>query len=307
MTECTCQQHGYCPALGRQMPEARWRECSTNESFCEMFHREAAAGKYQAAHYQTPYDPNAPQKTPIELSKWRIAKNAIQHSKTILFGSKAHNSQIERRANVCRTCEFAKEKTCALCGCGFEAKQQKRSSFCPVLKWDGDVERFANETPHNHVAVGITTCERKEPTLMETRDSLTAAGFRYHTIITDVNKDGAWNTFRRGLAQLIASYPNASAYLMFQDDVAVAKGLAEYLPSILWPDESTGVVSLYCCGMYRFDSDGLHLRNGTTWGALALCYAAIRTAVREDDVDANQRGGGHRRKGFPVVDRKSVV
>lgn len=65
MTDCTCPQPGYCPALGRQMPEARWRECSTSEAFCTMFHREAAAGKYQAAQYQTAYDPNAPQKTII--------------------------------------------------------------------------------------------------------------------------------------------------------------------------------------------------------------------------------------------------
>ena len=236
-------------------------------------------------------------KTPIQLTATRIAKNAAQNAGTILFGSNAHNSQIERRANICRSCEFAQNETCGLCGCGFKRKQQRRSSWCPVLKWDGDIERFAEQTQNSTIAVGITTCPRKEPTLHESWESITDAGFRVITI-EDKNRDGAWNTFRRGLAQLVASHPNASAYLMFQDDVKVAKNLAEYLPSILWPDDKTGIVSLYCSGLYKFSENGLHQRNGTTWGALALCFTPLSARLF---IKTTAMGN----KGDAVVDKRT--
>ncbi len=52
MTSCTCTQPGFCPALRRHMPHARWKECHEKPAFCELFHREAAAGKYAGAGYR---------------------------------------------------------------------------------------------------------------------------------------------------------------------------------------------------------------------------------------------------------------
>lgn len=77
MPKCTCPQPGYCEALGRWMSAARWGECHASPAHCELFHREAAAGKYRAAHYQTAFAgtaaPGRPSRPPAAAARISIA------------------------------------------------------------------------------------------------------------------------------------------------------------------------------------------------------------------------------------------
>lgn len=238
------------------------------------------------------------QQTAIQLAATRKAANFARAVPRIVGGKRTKKPEREAREAVCNACEFKSGSSCGLCGCSVKWKLKYRGESCPVLKWEGDKERFKWKPKPATIACGITTCPREQQTIRESLDSIRQAGFQRISVVEDKNRDGAWNCFRRCLAQTVASNPEADAFVLFQDDVLVARNTRDYLLSVLWPDgETTGVVSLYCSGMYRFTEPGFHQRNGRTWGALALCFTPYAARLLLADTTPA-------RKGEAVVDGK---
>ena len=257
-----------------------------------MFLQEAAAGKYQSRQYQQHVPPPTPQ---IHLSASQKMVNFSRALPSIIGGKRTTALEREAREALCEACEFGGQ-SCSLCGCRLQLKQKLAKQSCPILKWDGDRERFRQNEKPKTIASAVTTCPREQPTLTESLNSIRAAGFDPR-VIEDEQRHGAWNTFRRGLAQIIASSPHADAYLMFQDDVRVSASTKGYLLSMLWPDNA-GVCSLYCSGMYRPSIEqGWEQHASETYGALALCLTPLFARVLLSETEP-------RRKGEAVVDLK---
>lgn len=116
-------------------------------------------------------------------------------------------------------------------------------------------------------AVGVTSSPRRESTLEWTLDSIVRAGWsephvfldgtsrlppRYRHVPLSWREDGlgAWPAWYFALAELVLKYSQADAYLLLQDDVALAdrESLRDYLESALWPGEQPGIVSLFYSG-----------------------------------------------------------
>lgn len=126
-----------------------------------------------------------------------------------------------------------------------------------------------------HIVSAITTCPRQGVSYLEsTLQSLHDAGFEPE-IVRDENMSGSWWALREALQRLLER--EADAFVVFQDDLQIAKGCREWLETQLWPmpEENVGVVSLYCAtpcherpGWFTTDDLGVY----RTWGALALCF-----------------------------------
>lgn len=118
--------------------------------------------------------------------------------------------------------------------------------------------------PVKRWAVALTTAPRRSPTLEACLDTVIRAGWheprlfldgttslppRYAHLPITWREDsvGAWPTWYLALAELILYYPDADAYLMLQDDVALfdRDPLRDYLQRVLWPGERPGIVSLF--------------------------------------------------------------
>jgi len=122
------------------------------------------------------------------------------------------------------------------------------------------------------IASGITTSHRDPDTLRESLASLSLAGFtmphifaepdaklcRRVRVVRNKTKLGPWRNFKSGLRFLLANYPGADAYAMFQDDIEVSAGLRPYLDLKLFPAEDCGVVSIYTPEFHQSESTGMH-------------------------------------------------
>ena len=251
------------------MTPGRWAECQ-NPAYCEMFHRESFEGKYDHPKYQKAPQGQLLHSTPISLSLAQKARNLAGSTSAIVFGKRTTQEQRSAREAVCNSCEFQDKNSCAVCGCRLSQKRKFDEVLCPVLKWDGDVEKFQCEPNVTSIACGVTTCQRREPTLEKTVESLRMAGF-FPQVVEDTNRTGSWNAFRRCLAQIIASAPTATCYAVFQDDVKVSLGAAQYLRDTLWP-RNAGVLSMYRCGMFPEVRRGWIEHSGQTYGGLAFLF-----------------------------------
>ncbi len=60
---------------------------------------------------------------------------------------------------------------------------------------------------------------------------------------------GNIRNFCTALAKLREQFPNADAYVVFQDDIRAALGLRTWVEQQLWPFEN-GVVSLFTPGLH---------------------------------------------------------
>jgi hypothetical protein len=150
-------------------------------------------------------------------------------------------------------------------------------------------------------AVGVTTAPRKEPTLARTLGSLAAAGWPNPRLFAEQGSDiptsfggsvtwrtppiGAWSNWFTALGELYQREPQADAFLLIQDDVVFVQGLRDYLEVELWPDERTGVVSVYTSAMYVPQRPGFaQLRHSVGLiGALALIFppSAVRSLLSD--------------------------
>lgn len=144
-------------------------------------------------------------------------------------------------------------------------------------------------------AVGMVTAPRKDPTFGESMRSMIEAGWDAPRIFAEpespipddlkhlpiTQRDtvaSAWGNWYMGLHELLTREPNADAYMIAQDDVVFAPGdgqenLRQFLDRALWPDEKTGVVSIYCSSAYHRADHGWHqLERKWVWGACALIF-----------------------------------
>ena len=160
---------------------------------------------------------------------------------------------------------------------------------------------YENPLAHGTVrewAVGITTAPRAIPTIEQTLQSLSEAGwidarlfaepgseippaFSQLPVVFRETRLGAFSNWYLALSELYLRQPRADAYFLCQDDVLLARGLREYLERELWPDERLGVVSVYAGGE-RFARlpQGFH-RDDSGWESLgALAYVFPNVAVR---------------------------
>jgi hypothetical protein len=100
------------------------------------------------------------------------------------------------------------------------------------------------------IVAGVTTAGRDGVSYLEsTSASLAAAGFDSPVVFDDPDKLlGPYRNFKRALSELACHFPEAEALAVFQDDIAVARGLRGWLEESLWPSnsQSIGVCSLYC-------------------------------------------------------------
>jgi hypothetical protein len=116
-------------------------------------------------------------------------------------------------------------------------------------------------------AVGVTTAPRRLPTLEACLDGVVRAGWgaprlfldgttrvppRYAHLPTSWREEGvgAWPAWYLALVELLVQRPDADAYLMLQDDVALHdRGpLRDYLERALWPGDRPGLVLLFYTG-----------------------------------------------------------
>lgn len=133
-------------------------------------------------------------------------------------------------------------------------------------------------------AVGITTAPRKEPTISQCYASIVSAGWNDILVFAEPNcyapgkvvrrysNIGAWQNWFLGLSELVLRYPDADAYLMFEDDALLAKSIdiRSYLEECSWPDD-VGLISLYCSSVYSKTEPGWYTTDRPWfWGALAI-------------------------------------
>jgi hypothetical protein len=121
--------------------------------------------------------------------------------------------------------------------------------------------------PVRRWAVGVTTAPRRQPTLEACLDGIALAGWeeprlfldgttrvppRYAHLPTSWREDGigAWPAWYLALAELLVQHPDADAYLMIQDDVALheREPLRDYLERVLWPGDRPGLIHLFYTG-----------------------------------------------------------
>ncbi len=153
-------------------------------------------------------------------------------------------------------------------------------------------------------AVAVTTAPRREPTLAACLDSLVTAGWDRARLFLDGTAPlpdrysdwpvtwreesvGAWPAWYFALAELVLQQPQADAYVMLQDDVALypRESLRAYLEEVLWPGDRPGVISLFYTGLNPstgwFDAKG-----AWHFSAAGLIFSAgvARTFLCDSDV-----------------------
>lgn len=170
--------------------------------------------------------------------------------------------------------------------------------------------------------VGVTSAPREPSTLKACVESLGNAGWSEvrlfaepGTILPGVAADmkvtwrestvGAWPNWYLGLAELYMREPRADAYLMVQDDAVFCHDVRKYLESVLWPDKSVGVVSVYCPSMYASAAEGFRrvaIGNGLI-GALTFIFSnsSVRRMLSDMRVVAHRMSGPT--AGLRYVDR----
>jgi hypothetical protein len=165
-------------------------------------------------------------------------------------------------------------------------------------------------------AVGVTTAPRRSPTLEACLDTIVRAGWeeprlfldgttrlpsRYAHLPVTWREDsvGAWPAWYLALAELVLHHPEADAFVLLQDDVALfdREVLRDYLERALWPGQRPGLVSLFYTGM---DSvNGWHeARGGWHFSAQGLIFSPGTARAFLSDAGVSQAwlaaaGGRH--------------
>ncbi|QDV52190.1 glycosyltransferase [Gimesia fumaroli] len=164
-----------------------------------------------------------------------------------------------------------------------------------------------------HWAVGITTAPRKKSTLLQTLDSLKAAGWDSPRLFAEPGVEipfefnrlpvsrrdetlGAFPNWYLALTELVLRNPRAEAFLLCQDDVLFTSDIRDYLEHSLWPAKQVGVVSIYCPSHYpQTEKPGFirEDRGWKSWGALAYIFSnPAARAILSDSMVLNHRDFG---------------
>ncbi|QDT40367.1 hypothetical protein Pan241w_04230 [Gimesia alba] len=164
-----------------------------------------------------------------------------------------------------------------------------------------------------HWAVGVTTAPRKKSTLLQTLDSLKAAGWDFPRLFTEPGVEipsefnrlpvsrrdetlGAFPNWYLALTELVLRNPRAEAFLLCQDDVLFATDLRDYLEFTLWPEKQIGVISIYCPSHYPQATKPGFIREDRgwdSWGALAYIFSnPSARAILCDSMVLNHRDFG---------------
>lgn len=191
-----------------------------------------------------------------------------------ILGCKLHT---ETTLAYCRTCQDSTQKP---------KEYVFLDKVLPVIGKGSRIKRWS---------VGVITAPREEPTLERCVTSMIAAGWDAPRIFAEPGTDiptsighipvtqretraNAWGNWYLALCELLDRQPNADAYMVAQDDTLFASGdtsenLRQYLERALWPEDNTGVVSIYCSSAYNQQTHGWHLKQGKwVWGALAFIW-----------------------------------
>ena len=143
-------------------------------------------------------------------------------------------------------CQHPEHQSTTMEECRFCADYEPRLAANSVRRW----------------SVGVTTAPRRKPTLDRCLESVAAAGWQQvrifaeprtpisrlasqHALVWRTAPSGAWPNWYLALAELYQREPLADAFLMFQDDALLCRGLRPYLEQMLWPHERLAYVSLY--------------------------------------------------------------
>lgn len=129
-------------------------------------------------------------------------------------------------------------------------------------------------------AVAVTTAPRPQPTLERTLTSLAATGFPEPLLVSDATRAGSWPTWLAALKRLLEGRPDATAYLVVQDDVIFCRKLRSYLERTLWPSETAALCSPFCPAAYRRPTAGWHRENHGWYLVAAQCWAIPPATAR---------------------------
>lgn len=129
-------------------------------------------------------------------------------------------------------------------------------------------------------AVAVTTAPRPQSTLERTLASCAATGFPEPLLVRDTTNAGSWPTWFSALKQLLEAHPDATAYLIIQDDVLFCRNLRSYLEQTVWPSETTALCSPFCPAAYQNPVPGWHRENHGWSLVAALCWAIPPAAAR---------------------------
>lgn len=169
------------------------------------------------------------------------------------------------------------------------------------------------------LAAAIITSPRKVDYLAETLVSVREAGFDPTVVHDSTGRDGPNATYKSALKSLLTT--GADRILVFQDDLLVSRGAAEWLTAAAWPatDETLGCCSLYCAtpqtqstaGWWRLPLD-VTPETPRPWvnvmGALAFVWPrASAELFLTDPLPAPQKDGTDRMIGAWCVNRQKSL
>lgn len=150
--------------------------------------------------------------------------------------------------------------------------------------WSRNDSEFDFYDPMGDTAVAITTAPRIIPTIDRTLKSLDKAGFKCNHIHNDNGSPqcGSYNSFYAALEHLVTSLPDATSYVVCQDDVVLSENTREYLKHSIWPCDPRhiGAVSLFTISGVSHDSGGWRCFSpkldsrmfSKLWGALSYIF-----------------------------------
>lgn len=124
------------------------------------------------------------------------------------------------------------------------------------------------------ITAAIISAPRPTSYLNRTVASLKNAGVPLHGICRDHHRSGSFLNFRRALTDLVRQRDDCEAYVIFEDDVIVSRGLGAWLKS----NVPAGVASLYCPSFYSRGETGwqeTHLTPRTMGQCEASCALVI--------------------------------
>lgn len=138
------------------------------------------------------------------------------------------------------------------------------------------VEKLFNKKNFS-LATAVITAPRSVSTLSDTLKSITSAGFQAPIVFAEPKSElssideslvvrnqttlGNFRNWLNALRSIRTKFPNASGYVLFEDDVKVTPDLYDWLKYELWPFECS-VVSLYTSSCYLSEKHG--------WAARAM-------------------------------------
>jgi hypothetical protein len=173
-----------------------------------------------------------------------------------------------------------------------EASQVELSNWLPLP------ELTLTSSGANEWAVGVTTAPRRLATLDACLDSVIQAGWSDVRLFMDDRvevadshaslpcsvrepKLGAWPNYYVSLTELVMRHPNATAYMLVQDDSLFFghPGLRSYLDTLVWPVEGPAMMSLFCPRYYTQANRGWQVMDGP-WFCCALAFVFSRQAVQ---------------------------